>query len=176
MYCSKCGNQIEEGGSFCRYCGAPIEKQEVYAPHDRSAYNYQEQPQYQQQAYQTQYQQQYQRQNQQEFVQQAYEAHQRSIYENITAGQDISKSRTLGTFSIIFALLGFHFLAWILGGIGLSKANRYIYSRDLLIGSSARSAKKMNKAGLIISIVLFMIGVIGGILLALYSYGFLSYY
>ena len=29
MYCKKCGKQVEDGSSFCPYCGADLKEQEV---------------------------------------------------------------------------------------------------------------------------------------------------
>lgn len=37
MYCSKCGNQSEESGSFCKHCGAPVGAQVGSAPQVVSA-------------------------------------------------------------------------------------------------------------------------------------------
>lgn len=83
--------------------------------------------------------------------------------------KEASTAKTLGIVAIVTAFL-WPLVCWICGGIGISKANSAIsmaqaYADPYLL-SEAEEAKKLNKIGIIIGIVLTVISIIGIIVLA----------
>ena len=86
--------------------------------------------------------------------------------------KEISTANTLGIVSIIVGLFAMNLIGWICGGIGLSKANRYIYSNDPQIRFAAMQAKKLNVIGLIVTSVMFAITLIC-LFMMVYTLGFI---
>lgn len=82
--------------------------------------------------------------------------------------KEVSTAKTLGIVAIVMAFF-WPLVSWICGGIGISKANNVVtmaqaYADPYLL-SAAEEAKKLNKVGIIISIVLAALSIIGIILL-----------
>ena len=159
IICPTCGAQLQDGTAVCPTCGAQL-----------AAYNAPPQPQPQQTYYQPQPQYappQY----QQAPPQQQYGAPDpwQVQYQTMDKMNDVSTAKTLGIVSIIGAFV-FTIVCWICGGIGLSKANEIIafakQTGNLQLLAEAESAKKLNKAGLIISFVFIGLGILAGILIA----------
>ncbi len=71
--------------------------------------------------------------------------------------KEISTAKTLGIVAIVMAFI-WPLVSWICGGIGISKANSVITMArsmaDPYLLSTAEEAKKLNKVGIIISLVL----------------------
>lgn len=85
------------------------------------------------------------------------------------AAKEIDTSRTLGILSIVLGIILTPLAGWICGGIGLSKANKYLngFGFSAPESSNAQSAKTLNKIGLIVSTVLFVLSIIAGIIIGL---------
>ena len=178
MICSKCGNTIDEGSLFCGYCGTPVEKKDAFEPYGQSTFDNAEQPQ-EQQPVQPQAEQpveppvqqpvtppvppvqpQYQQQGYVPPVQPQFQAYQQPFNNNFQIQQEISSARTLGILSIILGILVSSIAGWICGGIGSSKANKHLFAPDIMTRTSAQDAKKLNKIGLILTSVLFVLRLI----------------
>lgn len=78
--------------------------------------------------------------------------------------QEVSSARTMGIISIITGILGVALIGWICGGIGLSKAKRWLFTNDTVLLADARKAKKLNVAGIVVSTVVFVIYLVIGIM------------
>ena len=153
MYCSKCGQQIVDGEYYCANCGAPVTRKDAFEPYGQRTYG---DPAQSQQPYQQSYQQ--------------------PIADPYKAQQDISTSRLLGIISIVLGALGGSVFGWICGGIGLSIANRYLFSNNIQIRASAQEAKKLNKIGLIVSSVIFALALVFAIIMFAVTFGLVSTY
>ena len=90
--------------------------------------------------------------------------------------QEVSSARTMGIVSIITGILGVALIGWICGGIGLSIANRYLFSNNIQIRASAQEAKKLNKIGLIVSSVIFALALVFAIIMFAVTFGLVSTY
>ncbi len=161
MFCSKCGSQITDGALFCPNCGAAVEQNNNY-------YNTEEQmpennyynPSAQNDGYQNPVQQQYQYGNDAGFL----------------AQKELSTARTLGIVSIVLGILGINLIAWICGGVGLSKANRYLNIYDPQLQILAKESRKLNIIGLVITSVLALFYTVLTILTAVGSASFMGLY
>ena len=136
-YCPQCGTYIPEGENVCPNCQTVIGA----AP----------QPQYQQvPPQQPQYQQ----------VPPQQPQYQQMPMNNPV--KDISTAKVLGIVAIVFGFFR-PLVSWICGGIGISKANKAIdYARsvgDMMLLQEAESAKKFNKIGVIIGIVVEVLSI-----------------
>lgn len=78
--------------------------------------------------------------------------------------QEVSSARTMGIVSIITGILGVALIGWICGGIGLSKAKRWLFTNDTELLAQAGKAKKLNVAGIVVSTVVFVIYLVIGIM------------
>ena len=78
--------------------------------------------------------------------------------------QEVSSARTMGIISIITGILGVALIGWICGGIGLSKAKRWLFTNDTVLLADARKAKKLNVVGIVVSTVVFVIYLVIGIM------------
>lgn len=130
MFCKKCGKGLNPDTVYCPNCGERVEERSAFEPYGQS-YEYKSARQYHQN-YDSQY----------------------------YARSELSTANTLGIVSIIVGALAMNLIGWICGGIGLSKANRYIYSTDPSIQFAARRAKKLNTIGLIVTSVIFALVVL----------------
>ncbi|MBQ9228097.1 MAG: hypothetical protein IJ168_04615 [Eubacterium sp.] len=93
--------------------------------------------------------------------------------------QDVSTAKTLGIVSIVMIFV-FLPACWICGGIGLSKANAAITLAqsygDMMLLQQAQEAKKLNKIGLIIGLVLTGISILSAVLVLIMSAAAYSYF
>ena len=165
MICSKCGNQIDDGETYCAHCGTPVEKKDAFEPYGQGTYDNAEQPQ-EQQPVQPQYQ-------QQGYVP-PYQTYQQPFNNNFLAQEEISSARTLGILSIVLGILLSSIAGWICGGIGSSKVDKYLFSNDMQLRLSAQDAKKLNKIGLILTSVFFALKIIGIIAYFAILFGFMG--
>ena len=88
--------------------------------------------------------------------------------------QEVASARTMGIVSIITGILGIALVGWICGGIGLSKAKRYMFTNDALLLEQAGKAKKLNIAGIVISTLVLVICIVIGIMTAAASLALLG--
>ena len=166
MYCEHCRQYVADGTAICPYCNTPIPQVGEAQPQA----NYFNQPQPQPQP-------QYQYQNSQQQVYQAMQGYpppqpnpyaQYSNYES-----ELSTSRTMGIVALIAAFF-IPLVAWICGGIGLSKANSV---PDLPQFAAEKSkCKKMNIWGIIIPFILGVIGILFYVIVIVAFMGVTSYY
>jgi len=96
-YCSNCRNYVADGSRICPYCHAAI-------PQAAPNY-YTRNPGYNPPPPQPQ-----------TFAQPVDIMDQQNR-------NNLSNANTLGIVSLVLAIIGFHLIAWICGGVGLSKAN-----------------------------------------------------
>lgn len=148
MFCQQCGTQIPEGALSCPACGSAVSQ----AQYGQAGYN-QAPPQYGQPQYQ-----------------QAPPQYGQVPPQNPNMYRDLDTAKTLGVVSIVMAFF-FPLVCWICGGIGISKANGIInmaqMNNDAYLLEEAKSAKKTNKIGVIIGIVLTAVSVLLSIILVL---------
>lgn len=187
MYCKNCAREIQDGINCCPFCGAPVEPaaptqaQQQYnqsadnQPYQSNAYGQQSQysapfepnPGYGQGG--ANYQQGYGYSQNGTYNNAPYQYGQPGNGQERIAAQNVDTSRTLGILSIILGIILTPLAGWICGGIGLSKANKYLntFGFGAPESANAQSAKKLNKIGIIISTVLCVLSIIIGIIIAL---------
>ena len=143
MFCKNCGSTIPDGSAVCPFCSSP---QEPAAPQQPAQPEYQ-QPQYQQPA-------------QPDYQQNAYQqpAYQQPVAPAPQGKSEASTAKTLGIVAIITAFICTPLVAFICGGIGMSKANAVLAVNPA--DPEAQSAKKLNMIGIIIAAVVAVIGII----------------
>ena len=156
--CPKCGANLPDGVNFCNVCGASMTPPQPQYQQQQQQYGEQQQPVYQQP------QQQYGEQ-QPQYQQPQYQQVPPQQYQQFVnpAQKDTSTAKTLGIIAIIFAFIS-PLVSWICGGIGISKANGAInvasQMGDMMTLQDAEQAKKLNKIGVIISIVIAAISIL----------------
>lgn len=149
MFCNKCGASISDEYKVCPHCGNVVAGNQYNA-------TYTNQPNYQQgQYYQPpQY-------NQQQYP--PFNQEQSNI------NDEISTAKTLGIIAIVCGLclpsIGW-IVALVCGIIGLTKVNHALSSPYGASNPDARTAKKMNIAGIVIPIVEVVLVIIAWILIA----------
>ena len=171
-FCSNCGTQLPENAPSCPNCGSVVyqyvNQNENTVPAEQPAQTAEQpvqpqqppvQPNYQQPPVQPTYQP-YNPQQPQGFVppQPTDVAVMQSVQYNNT-----KTAKTLGILAIVFAFIS-PLVSWILGGIGISKANgannfAAAYG-DAVIAQNAKSAKTLNIVGIVISLVMMVISII----------------
>lgn len=160
MICKRCGAQFNDALENCPSCGEKANRQanDMY-----NNYNYNNgsgggQQQYYQNPYANQYQGQaypYGAPSNPQFNNFAFQNDQ-------IAAENVSSASTLGIIAIIASFF-IPLVSWICGGIGLSKANKYL-NYGGKIGLDAASAKKLCLAGIIVACVLFVLSIIVSII------------
>lgn len=162
-YCTSCGAQLPEGAANCPICGSVIYEhvnqtntppQPQYTQPQGEYYQPPQEGNYYQPPYDTQ------QQNPYTAPQQQYGYNQ---VQNAQEAKNVSTAKTLGIIAIVFAFIR-PLVSWICGGIGISKANSAIAFAQQIgnaqMVSEAENAKKFNKIGIILSIVLYVILII----------------
>lgn len=145
MICNNCGTNYENDRPCCPACGT-TNPQPTY----QQSFEQPVQQPYQQGGYQQPYQQPY----QQDGYQPYYNPQQEALNQS-----QISSAQTLGIVSIVCAVLGLHLVSWICGGIGISKMKQVLAMSPN--NPAALSSKKLCKIGVIVSIVLYVLTMIG---------------
>lgn len=162
MFCSKCGNIINDDVAVCPHCGTATN---TYQPVSQQP---PVQPNYQQPPVQPNYQQPDQPVYQQVTVQPGFQQVPPQAY-NPQAAQfnnDVSTAKTLGIVAIIAGIF-IPLAGWICGGIGLSKAKHCLAMNPA--SYEAQNAKKLNIAGLIVTSVLYALIILFYIIIFAFS-------
>lgn len=149
MFCKKCGKELLPDAVFCPSCGTRAEERSAFEPYGQSFEYSTAQQQYQ------------------------YQSGSNQLYE---AQREISSAHNFGIFAIIAGALGLCLIGWILGGLGLSKANRFINSVVPQIQYEARRAKKLNVIGLVVSSIVFFIMLVAFIVMFISAVGIMGFY
>lgn len=131
MFCSKCGNRINDEAVICPNCGCPTQN-----------YNYLNQTTYQQLH------------NLGRFKY-SEPVNNFSFYLNYE--KDISNAKTLALIAIIVGIF-IPLVGWICGGIGISKCNKVLLL--YLNNYNANNVKKLNIIGIAVSSVIFAISLV----------------
>ena len=163
-FCTNCGAQLPENAASCPACGAVV-YQHIASPAEPAQPQQAFQPAFNQQSntyYQPPKDSQVGAGTAPTFnpaFNPAYPPQQQTYFPpNPEQQKSISGAKIFGLLGIILGVFVSPLLGWILGGIGLSKANQAlqyaIYTGDMMLQSEAKSAKTLAKASVIVASVI----------------------
>ena len=159
MVCQNCGSQVMDGSTVCPNCGmmiqAPGYGQDPYGQPAQNPYGQPAQDPYaQQNAYQPQGA--YGMQDQYQQPSYASQPMGGGMMNDPAAESSVRAAKTLGILAICIGTLCVPLAGWIMGGIGLGKANK----APAYLADQAKTARILNIIGLIGSTVNAVLGVI----------------
>ncbi|MGN1201710.1 MAG: zinc-ribbon domain-containing protein [Eubacterium sp.] len=138
MFCSKCGQQIEDGVYYCEHCGEAVNRSYTQQPFNTSANGYQSNQQTNSQYTQ--------------FAPQAFD---------YMINSKLEDARTMGILAIILGLF-IPIVGIVLGCIGITKINDIPYSTEYNydIESEKKKAKTLCTVGIVLPIALWILAII----------------
>ena len=170
-FCSNCGSALPDNAASCPNCGSVVYQYVGSAENSAPVGQTQQPPQPEQPVYTQPVQPNY----QQPPVQPTYQPYNQAQPQGFVPPmpnvpvmhaeqyKNSKNAKTLGILSIVFALLS-PLISWILGGIGLSKANNALnFSLSLgdpALEAEAKNAKTLCTVGIILACVMFAVGLV----------------
>lgn len=176
-YCKYCGSEMPDGARFCTNCGAELEAQTTASTGGYEPYSAQQniQPPYQQPAQSETAYQPYGAQQppyqpygtqQPPYAPQPQQPNTQGYYQQAPEQADAyylaSKAKSNGIVAIVFAFL-IPLVSWIVGGMGISKANKALdyatITNDQQLIDNAKKAKTLAAIGIGISLAMTLLNV-----------------
>lgn len=167
MYCEHCNQYVADGTAICPYCNTPLPQTAGRpTPQNDNFFNQGAQrTQYQQNAYQPQ-------QPNYQYPQQPYAPNPYAQYSNYQS--ELSTAKTMAIVALITGIIGINIIAWIFGGIGLSKLGSI---PDIpQFANEKKKTKSMCIWGIIIPFIWGLIAVLCYVLFFAVLAGTASYY
>lgn len=162
MYCANCKQYVADGSAVCPHCGSPL-PQVAPNPQQQTTANYfnqaPQQPQYQPP------------------VQQGMpynQGYQPNPYQQANYQSDLSTAKTLAIVALVTGIIGFSLVAWICGGIAMSKFNAIPDIPPYAVEKA--KGKKMALWGIIIPFIWIVLAIVFYAIIFAVGIGAASYY
>lgn len=135
MYCKNCGKLIDDNCYYCDGCGAAVEKNTNWSGYSNNAY-------------------------QNPYANQANNFDVYNNYRSAEIDKKIEDGRTLGILAIILGLLVSSVVGLILGIVGMEKLKDINFDMNYPQTNKYNEAKNLNKWGIIIPIIRFLLVIV----------------